>query len=142
MDTKAKAEREVEDFNGMLKQVKAEREVEDFNGMLKQIEADIKALLVKKMAIKGVQRESMEARKEIEAEIAYLRSDRKLVLDLSLELAQPQEVPMVEASSAENLPQEVSSRRSSAENLYGGPNFPRIRLACWCDRTEVTNIFR
>jgi hypothetical protein len=65
MDTKAKAEREVEDFNGMLKQVKAEREVEDFNGMLKQIEADIKALLVKKMAIKGVQRESMEARKEI-----------------------------------------------------------------------------
>ena len=124
MDTKAKAEREVEDFNGMLKQVKAEREVEDFNGMLKQIEADIKALLVKKMAIKGVQRESMEARKEIEAEIAYLRSDRKLVLDLSLELAQPQEVPMVEVSSAESLPQEVSSRRSSAENLYGGPNLP------------------
>jgi hypothetical protein len=33
---------------------------------------------------------------------------------------------------------EVSSRRSSAENLYGGPNFPRIRLACWCDRTGVT----
>jgi hypothetical protein len=46
------------------------------------------------------------------------------VLDLSLELAQPQEVPMVEVSSAESLPQEVSSRRSSAENLYGGPNLP------------------
>ena len=36
------------------------------------------------------------------------------MLDLSLELAQPQEVPMGE----------VSSRRSSAENLYGGPNLP------------------
>ncbi len=48
------------------------------------------------------------------------------MLDLSLELAQPQdlEVPMVEVSSAENLPLEVSSRRSSAENLYGGPNLP------------------
>ena len=60
---------------------KAEREVEDFNGMLKQIEADIKALLVKKMAIKGVQRESMEARKEIEAEIILAKdSDGKRIL--------------------------------------------------------------
>jgi len=55
----------------MLKQVKAEREAEDFNGILKQIKIDIKILKQK----------SMEARKEIEAEIILAKdSDGKRIL--------------------------------------------------------------
>ena len=55
----------------MLKQVKAEREAKDFNGILKQIKIDIKILKQK----------SMEARKEIEAEIILAKdSDGKSIL--------------------------------------------------------------
>jgi hypothetical protein len=55
----------------MLKQVKAEREAEDFNGILKQIKIDIKI----------IKQKSMEARKEIEAEIILAKdSDGKRIL--------------------------------------------------------------
>lgn len=89
----------------------------DLGVQLRQLEADIKALLVKRLGVKGADQGVVEARKIIDAEMAQLRLDRKLTLEIALELAPPQEVPL-DATSRR------SSFRDDRENLFGGPVLP------------------